>query len=124
MTTGPAADQARADVRELIEAKGHAVDNARAVADRLVTAFAAGRSRLGRIGPAMCRNARPGNVTAGSRHATGRSDLDRPRVEWLTRSNDVLPPVRPSVIGPKPCHDVPVLGVLPHRPRDQPKIGG
>ena len=41
-TTGPAADQARADVRELIEAKGHAVDNARAVADRLEAAFAAG----------------------------------------------------------------------------------
>ncbi len=41
-TTGPAADQARADVRELIEAKGHAVDNARAVADRLDAAFAAG----------------------------------------------------------------------------------
>jgi len=41
-TSGPAADQARADVRELIEAKGHAVDNARAVADRLDAAFAAG----------------------------------------------------------------------------------
>ncbi len=41
-TTGPGADQARADVRALIEAKGHAVDNARAVADRLEAAFAAG----------------------------------------------------------------------------------
>jgi hypothetical protein len=41
-TTGPGADRARADVRELIEAKGHAVDNARAVADRLELAFAAG----------------------------------------------------------------------------------
>jgi hypothetical protein len=41
-TAGPGAEQARADVRELIEAKGHAVDNARAVADRLETAFAAG----------------------------------------------------------------------------------
>jgi hypothetical protein len=41
-TTGPGADQARAEVRELIEAKGHAVDNARAVADRLDVAFAAG----------------------------------------------------------------------------------
>jgi hypothetical protein len=41
-TTGPGADQARADVRALIEAKGHAVDNARAVADRLDAAFAAG----------------------------------------------------------------------------------
>jgi hypothetical protein len=42
MTTGPAADQARTDVRALIEAKGHAVDNARAVVDRLEAAFAAG----------------------------------------------------------------------------------
>jgi len=41
-STGPGADQARADVRALIEAKGHAVDNARAVADRLDAAFAAG----------------------------------------------------------------------------------
>jgi hypothetical protein len=41
-STGPAADQARADVRELIEAKGHVVDNARAVVDRLDAAFAAG----------------------------------------------------------------------------------
>ncbi len=41
-TTGPAADAARAEVRELIEAKGHAVDNARAVVDRLEAAFDAG----------------------------------------------------------------------------------
>jgi hypothetical protein len=41
-TAGPGAERARADVRELIEAKGHAVDNARAVADRLEAAFAAG----------------------------------------------------------------------------------
>jgi hypothetical protein len=41
-TSGPAADAARAEVRELIEAKGHAVDNARAVVDRLEAAFAAG----------------------------------------------------------------------------------
>lgn len=41
-TAGPAADAARADVRELIAAKGHAVDNARAVVARLETAFAAG----------------------------------------------------------------------------------
>jgi hypothetical protein len=39
---GPAADQARADVRTLIEAKGHAVDNARAAVERLETAFADG----------------------------------------------------------------------------------
>jgi hypothetical protein len=39
---GPGADAARADVRELIEAKGHVVDNARAVIDRLDVAFAAG----------------------------------------------------------------------------------
>jgi hypothetical protein len=39
---GSGADAARADVRELIEAKGHVVDNARAVIDRLDVAFAAG----------------------------------------------------------------------------------
>ena len=39
---GPAADAARADVRELIAAKGHAVDNARAAVARLEAAFAAG----------------------------------------------------------------------------------
>jgi hypothetical protein len=37
-----AADAARAQIRELIAAKGHAVDNARAVVARLETAFAAG----------------------------------------------------------------------------------
>jgi hypothetical protein len=42
MTTGPAADAARAEVRGLIAAKGHAVDNARAVVARLEAAFAAG----------------------------------------------------------------------------------
>jgi hypothetical protein len=41
-STGPAADTARADVRELIGAKGHAVQNARASVDRLEAAFAAG----------------------------------------------------------------------------------
>ncbi len=41
-TEGPAADAARADVRALIEAKGHTVDNARAVVARLDAAFAAG----------------------------------------------------------------------------------
>jgi hypothetical protein len=41
-TSGPAADAARADVRELIGAKGHAVDNARSAVERLETAFAAG----------------------------------------------------------------------------------
>jgi hypothetical protein len=39
---GPGADAARADVRELIAAKGHVVDNARAVIARLDAAFAAG----------------------------------------------------------------------------------
>ena len=39
-STGAAADEARADVRELIAAKGHAVDNARAVVARLEEAFA------------------------------------------------------------------------------------
>ena len=43
MTTGgPAADAARAEVRELIAAKGHSVDNARAVVARLEVAFSAG----------------------------------------------------------------------------------
>jgi hypothetical protein len=41
-TTGLAADAARADIRTLIEAKGHTVDNARAVVARLDAAFAAG----------------------------------------------------------------------------------
>jgi hypothetical protein len=39
---GEAADAARADVRELIAAKGHAVDNARAVIARLDQAFERG----------------------------------------------------------------------------------
>ena len=34
-TAGPAAEEARAEVRELIAAKGHAVDNARAVIERI-----------------------------------------------------------------------------------------
>jgi hypothetical protein len=38
----PGADTARAEVRTLIAAKGHSVDNARAVVGRLETAFAAG----------------------------------------------------------------------------------
>ena len=41
-TTGGAADAARADVRELIGAKGHAVDNARAALARLDDAFVQG----------------------------------------------------------------------------------
>jgi hypothetical protein len=41
-STGPAAETARADVRELIAAKGHAVDNARAAVARLEAAFEAG----------------------------------------------------------------------------------
>jgi hypothetical protein len=41
-TDGAAAATARADVRELIAAKGHTVDNARAAVDRLEAAFAAG----------------------------------------------------------------------------------
>ena len=41
-SSGAGADAARADIRELIEAKGHVVDNARAVIVRLDTAFAAG----------------------------------------------------------------------------------
>ena len=41
-TDGAAADAARADVRDLIAAKGHTVDNARGVVARLDAAFAAG----------------------------------------------------------------------------------
>jgi hypothetical protein len=41
-STGPAAGAARADVRALMEAKGHTVDNARAAVARLDAAFAAG----------------------------------------------------------------------------------
>jgi hypothetical protein len=41
-STGAAADAARAEVRELIAAKGHAVDNARAAVARLEAAFEAG----------------------------------------------------------------------------------
>ena len=39
---GPAADAARATFRELMDAKGHAVENARAAAEGLEAAFAAG----------------------------------------------------------------------------------
>jgi hypothetical protein len=39
---GPGAGAARSDVRELIVAKGHVVDNARAAVARLDAAFAAG----------------------------------------------------------------------------------
>jgi hypothetical protein len=41
-STGPAADAARAEVRELIHAKGHTVDNARAAIQRLERAFEEG----------------------------------------------------------------------------------
>lgn len=41
-STGAAADAARAAFRELMEAKGHAVENARAAVTGLETAFAAG----------------------------------------------------------------------------------
>jgi hypothetical protein len=41
-STGPGADAARGEIRGLIVAKGHSVDNARAVVTRLDAAFAAG----------------------------------------------------------------------------------
>jgi len=41
-STGPAAEAARRDVRELIAAKGHSVDNARAVIARINEALEAG----------------------------------------------------------------------------------
>lgn len=45
MTAGPGAERAREDVRDLLGAKGHAVDNARAAVARLDAAFAAGDLR-------------------------------------------------------------------------------
>ena len=45
-STGPGAEAARRDVRELIVAKGHAVDNARAVVARIEGALSAGDLRL------------------------------------------------------------------------------
>jgi hypothetical protein len=45
-STGPGAEAARRDVRELIVAKGHAVDNARAVVARLEAAVESGDLRL------------------------------------------------------------------------------
>lgn len=41
-SSGPAADAARHDFNQLIDQKGHAVDNARAAVVRLETAFAEG----------------------------------------------------------------------------------
>lgn len=41
-STGPAADAARAEFRDRMEAKGHAVTNARLAVDRLEAAFASG----------------------------------------------------------------------------------
>ena len=41
-SSGPAADAARASFRELMDAKGHAVENARAAVAGLEAAFAAG----------------------------------------------------------------------------------
>ena len=41
-STGPGAEAARRDARELIGAKGHVVDNARALIARLDAAFEAG----------------------------------------------------------------------------------
>jgi hypothetical protein len=41
-STGPGAEAARADFRELMVAKGHAVENARAAVARLESAFADG----------------------------------------------------------------------------------
>ena len=41
-STGPGAEAARAAFRELMEAKGHAVDNARAAVAGLEAAFADG----------------------------------------------------------------------------------
>jgi len=45
VTDGDGGDQARSDFRDLIAAKGHAVENARAAVARLDAAFAAGDLR-------------------------------------------------------------------------------
>jgi hypothetical protein len=45
-STGPGTEAARQDVRELIVAKGHAVDNARAVVARVEGAIESGDLRL------------------------------------------------------------------------------
>jgi hypothetical protein len=45
-STGPAAEAARREVRELIAAKGHSVDNARAAIARIEQALGAGDLRL------------------------------------------------------------------------------
>jgi hypothetical protein len=60
-TPGPEAEAARRDVRELIGAKGHVVDNARAAVARLEAAFEAGHLQrtpelllfLADLGPAL-----------------------------------------------------------------------
>jgi hypothetical protein len=41
-TSGPAADRARAEFREILVRKGHAVDNTRLAVERLEQAFAEG----------------------------------------------------------------------------------
>jgi hypothetical protein len=58
---GPAADAARREVRDLIAAKGHVVENARAAIDRLDAAFGSGALQrtpelmlfLADLGPAL-----------------------------------------------------------------------
>ena len=60
-TPGPEAEAARRDIRELIGAKGHVVDNARAAVARLEAAFEAGHLQrtpelllfLADLGPAL-----------------------------------------------------------------------
>ena len=53
-SSGPAADAARAEFRELMEAKGHAVENARAAVAGLEAAFADGAPRAGRRSSTRC----------------------------------------------------------------------
>lgn len=60
-TPGPEAEAARSEIRALIGAKGHIVDNARLAIDRLETAFEAGHLQrtpelmlfLADLGPAL-----------------------------------------------------------------------
>ena len=76
-SSGPAAEDARADVRALIAAKGHAVDNAREVAARLEQAFADGALQRTR---SSTRRWRPdGRARAGRWPAAGRQSAEASR---------------------------------------------
>ena len=75
-STGPAADAARAAFREQMEAKGHAVENARAAVDGLEAAFAVGRPRSGRRRSTRCS---PTSRSRSSRTRARSSAASAPR---------------------------------------------